>query len=129
MRASKLYANLSHAWLNRHENIEYGPSERKRRKMTVNFIVLVVLIGSFLGIIFFNGKKVDQKYLGKCGGLDEPGTLLYRDQYYPEIDLCPLNFDVPSPLNNYRDRVCKSIEMTGVYPTILKCPDLGPDSY
>ena len=41
-----------------HENIEYGPSERKRRKMTVNFIVLVVLIGSFLGIIFFNGKKV-----------------------------------------------------------------------
>ena len=36
---------------------------------------------------------------------------------------------VPSPLNNYRDRVCKSIEMTGVYPTILKCPDLGPDSY
>eukprot|EP01048_Picozoa_sp_COSAG05_P020439 COSAG05_NODE_3470_length_2040_cov_2.140134_2_plen_518_part_00 len=76
-----------------HENIEYGPSERKRRKMMVNFIVLVVLVGSFLGIIFFNGKKVDQKYLGKCGGLDEPGTLLYRDQYYPEIDLCPLNFD------------------------------------
>ena len=30
---------------------------------------------------------------------------------------------VPSPSNNYRDRVCKIIEMTGFYPTILKCPD------
>ena len=30
---------------------------------------------------------------------------------------------VPSPFNKYRDRVCKSIEMTGFYHTILKCPD------
>ena len=37
--------------------------------------------------------------------------------------------DVPSPSNKYRDRVCKSIEMTGVYHTILKCPELGPDIY
>ena len=38
--------------------------------------------------------------------------------------------EVPSPSNKYRGRVCKSIEMTGVYPTILKCPELlGPDSY
>ena len=31
--------------------------------------------------------------------------------------------------NKYRDRVCKSIEMTGFYPTILKFPKLGPDIY
>ena len=36
---------------------------------------------------------------------------------------------VPSALNKYRDRVCKSIEMTGFYPTILKFPELGPDIY
>ena len=49
---------------------------------------------------------------------------------------------VPSPFNQsihiyeytcnqqiykYRDRVCKTIEKTGIYPTILKCPELGPD--
>ena len=36
---------------------------------------------------------------------------------------------VPSPFNKCRDCVCKSIEMTGFYPTILKCPELGPDIY
>ena len=30
-----------------------------------------------------------------------------------------------APLNKYRDRLCKTIEMTGVYPTILKFPELG----
>ena len=36
---------------------------------------------------------------------------------------------VPSSSNQYRDRVCKNIEMTGVgvYHTILKFPDFGPD--
>ena len=36
---------------------------------------------------------------------------------------------VPSPSNKYRDRVCKIIEMTGVYHTILKFPELDPDIY
>ena len=36
---------------------------------------------------------------------------------------------VPSPSNKYRDRVCKIIEMTGIYPTILKFPELDPDIY
>ena len=31
--------------------------------------------------------------------------------------------EVPSPLNKYRDRVCKTLEMTGFYHTILKFPD------
>ena len=35
---------------------------------------------------------------------------------------------VPSPSNQYRDRVCRDIEMTGVSHTILKCPEFGPDS-
>ena len=26
-------------------------------------------------------------------------------------------------------RACKKIETTGFYPTILKCPELGPDIY
>ena len=40
-----------------------------------------------------------------------------------------LKVEVPSPSNKYRDRVCKNIEMTGVYHTILKFPELGPDIY
>ena len=27
-------------------------------------------------------------------------------------------------LNTYRERVCNNIEMTGIYHTILKCPDI-----
>ena len=41
-----------------------------------------------------------------------------------------LKSTVPSPSNHYRDRVCKSIETTGFYHTILKFPEeLGPDIY
>ena len=36
---------------------------------------------------------------------------------------------VPSPSDKYRDRVCKNIETAEFYPTILKCPELGPDIY
>ena len=36
---------------------------------------------------------------------------------------------VPSPSNKYRDRVCKNLEMTGIYHTILKFPELDPDIY
>ena len=36
---------------------------------------------------------------------------------------------VPSPSNKYRDRIYKTIELTGVYPTILKFSELGPDMY
>ena len=36
---------------------------------------------------------------------------------------------VPSPANKYRDRVCKNLEMTGIYHTILKCPEFDPDIY
>ena len=35
----------------------------------------------------------------------------------------------PSPSNIYRDRVGKTVEMTGVHHTILKCPERGPDIY
>ena len=36
---------------------------------------------------------------------------------------------VPSLSNKYRDRVCKNLEMTGFYHTILNSPELGPDIY
>ena len=39
------------------------------------------------------------------------------------------NMYVPSPSHKYRDRVCKNIEMTGIYHTILKLPQLDPDIY
>ena len=49
---------------------------------------------------------------------------------FPPRLACSLRFRiVPSPLNKYRDRVCKNIEMTDFYHTILKFPEFGPDIY
>ena len=55
--------------------------------------------------------------------LKEHAIPVKRTRRYKEL------YSVPSPSNNYRDRVCKTIEMTGFYHTILKCPELGPDIY
>jgi hypothetical protein len=77
-----------------HQNIEYGLSERKWRKRFVNVLLVIVLIGSFLGIIIISFRKADEKYLASCGPLTKKGTILYHDQYFPEDDLCPISFDM-----------------------------------
>ena len=76
-----------------HANIEYGTGERKCRRRLVNFLLLIILLGSFLGIIIISGYKTDEKYLIACGGRNIPGTVLYHDKYYPEMDLCPADFN------------------------------------
>ena len=43
--------------------------------------------------------------------------------------LTSASLTVPSPSNTYRDRIYKTLEMTGVYHTILKFSELGHDIY
>ena len=57
--------------------------------------------------------------------LDSKGSTRARwKKVRAAIDACPRPMYHPSPSNKYRGhRVCKKIEMTGFYPTILKFPD------
>ena len=76
-----------------------------------------------------NAVELVQGEIGSISALDSRQGGVVRWEGGEAKDGSNSNLPVPSPLNKYRDRVCKYIEMTGFYPTILKFPELGPDIY
>eukprot|EP01052_Picozoa_sp_SAG31_P004709 SAG31_NODE_198_length_20656_cov_5.167291_14_plen_226_part_00 len=76
------------------ENIEYSQANRNCRKRIVNLVLLFVLVLGFFGIIILSFYKTDVTYLKACGDMDTAGSILYHDDYYPEDELCPLDFQL-----------------------------------
>ena len=83
---------------------------------------MLCLPGSEVGLLLLGGfpwRQPVQRSRETTGCLDAMcmGCGVLRDHH------------VPSPSNKYRDRVFKSLEMTGIYHTIMKFPELDPDIY